>query len=147
MENIDKNKLILQELAQVLRNALDRMKNDKHSSKNAVEAAPIKKPVRHYQRKIQRNISTADNFEQIKVALNVALKCALVKKSEKIVERMARVVQMMMRDRQITLLQLVESLSVPRRTIQLDVALLKRLGVIDRIGPDNGGKWDVRLTW
>lgn len=143
MENIDKNKLILQELAQVLRKALDRMKNDKHSSKNAVEAAPIKKPVRHY----QRNISTADNFEQIKVALNVALKCALVKKSEKIVERMARVVQMMMRDRQITLLQLVESLSVPRRTIQLDVSLLKRLGVIDRIGPDNGGNWEVRLTW
>ena len=87
--------------------------------------------------------SADDELAMIKVALKVAL----IKKGTKVVDRMACIIQMILRNRKVTVPQLVELLSEPRRTIQMSIALLKRIRAIERVGPDNGGEWKVVLKY
>lgn len=56
-------------------------------------------------------------------------------KSEKETERASRAAS------------LAHKLGVSLRTLGVDIALLKKIHAIDRIGPDNGGEWIVQLKW
>ena len=86
-------------------------------------------------------------WAQIKVALKIALKTALIRRSAKVVERMGILLQQLLRDKDITIGVLASLLGASRRTVQEDIAILKSLKVLDRIGPDNGGEWGVLLKW
>jgi predicted HTH transcriptional regulator len=39
--------------------------------------------------------------------------------------------------------QLAERLSITRRTVQRDIAKLKAQGILERVGPDKGGYWNL----
>ena len=88
-----------------------------------------------------------NEVERIKVALKTALKTALIHRSAKVVERMGGVLQQLLRDKNVTIIALASLLGASRRTVQEDIAILKNLKVLDRIGPDNGGEWVVLLKW
>ena len=68
-------------------------------------------------------------------------------KPDKILVRMARIVQMILRNKIETAASLAHKLGVSLRTLGVDIALLKKIHAIDRIGPDNGGEWIVQLKW
>ena len=68
-------------------------------------------------------------------------------KPDKILVRMARIVQMILRNIIETAASLAHKLGVSLRTLGVDIALLKKIHAIDRIGPDNGGEWIVLLKW
>jgi len=88
-----------------------------------------------------------EELEMIKDALKTALKTALMLKTDKILVRMARIVQMILRNKNETAASLAQGLGVSLRTLGVDIALLKKVHAIDRIGPDNGGEWVVLLKW
>ncbi len=92
-------------------------------------------------------ITAEEELDHIKVALKTALKTALIHRSAKVVERMGVLLQQLLRDKDITIVALASLLGASRRTVQEDIAFLKNLKVLDRIGPDNGGEWVVLLTW
>ena len=85
--------------------------------------------------------------EDIKVALKTALKTALIRRPAKVIERMGLLLQQLLRDKDITIVALASLLGASRRTVQEDIAILKNLKVLDRVGPDNGGEWVVLLKW
>ena len=60
---------------------------------------------------------------------------------------MGGVLQQLLRDKNVTIIALASLLGASRRTVQEDIAILKNLKVLDRIGPDNGGEWVVLLKW
>ena len=90
-------------------------------------------------------MTAEEELEHIKVALKTALKTALIHRSAKVVERMGILLQQVLRDNDITIIALASLLGASRRTVQEDIAILKNLKVLDRIGPDNGGEWVVLL--
>ena len=92
-------------------------------------------------------MTAEEELAHIKVALKVALKTALIHRSAKVVERMGILLQQLLRDKDITIVALASLLGASRRTVQEDIAILKGLKVIDRVGPDNGGEWIVQLKW
>ena len=92
-------------------------------------------------------MTAEEELAQIKVALKIALKTALIRRSAKVVERMGILLQQLLRDKDITIGVLASLLGASRRTVQEDIAILKSLKVLDRIGPDNGGEWVVLLKW
>ena len=92
-------------------------------------------------------MTAEEELEHIKVALKTALKTALIHRPVKVVERMGILLQQLLRDKDITIVALASLLGASRRTVQGDIALLKNLKVLDRIGPDNGGEWVVLLKW
>jgi DNA-binding Lrp family transcriptional regulator len=60
---------------------------------------------------------------------------------------MGLLLQQLLRDKDSTIVALASLLGASRRTVQEDIAILKNLKVLDRIGPDNGGEWLVLLKW
>ena len=92
-------------------------------------------------------MTAEEELEHIKVALKTALKTALIRRPAKVVERMGLLLQQLLRDKDITIVALASLLGASRRTVQEDIAILKNLKVLDRIGPDNGGEWVVLLKW
>ena len=92
-------------------------------------------------------MTAEEELEHIKVALKTALKTALIRRPAKVVERMGILLQQLLRDKDITIVALASLLGASRRTVQEDIAILKNLKVLDRIGPDNGGEWVVLLKW
>lgn len=92
-------------------------------------------------------ITAEEELTHIKVALKIALKTALIHRSAKVVERMGVLIQQLLRDKDVTIIALASLLGASRRTVQEDIAILKNLKVLDRIGPDNGGEWVVLLKW
>ena len=92
-------------------------------------------------------MTAEEELEHIKVALKTALKTALIHRPVKVVERMGILLQQLLRDKDITIVALASLLGASRRTVQEDIAILKNLKVLDRIGPDNGGEWVVLLKW
>ena len=91
----------------------------------------------------------------IKSALQIALKVAPEKfmvqkcspKSESVLERRAKIIQHILRDKQITILGLAESLSASLRTLKADVSLLRNIGVLKRMGANKNGSWVVLLDY
>ena len=91
----------------------------------------------------------------IKSALQIALKVAPEKfmvqkcspKSESVLERRAKIIQHILRDKQITILSLAESLSASLRTLKADVSLLRNIGALKRIGANKNGSWVVLLDY
>ena len=92
-------------------------------------------------------MTAEEELEHIKVALKTALKTALIRRPAKVIERMGLLLQQLLRDKDITIVALASLLGASRRTVQEDIAILKNLKVLDRIGPDNGGEWVVLLKW
>ena len=92
-------------------------------------------------------MTAEEELEHIKVALKTALKTALIHRSAKVVERMGILLQQLLRDKDVTIIALASLLGASRRTVQEDIAMLKNLKVLDRIGPDNGGEWVVLFKW
>ena len=90
-------------------------------------------------------MTAEEELKHIKVALKTALKTALTHRSAKVVERMGVLLQQLLRDKNITIIALASLLGASRRTVQEDIAILKNLKVLDRIGPDNGGEWVVMM--
>ena len=86
-------------------------------------------------------------MEMIKAALETALKTALMPKPDKVLVRMAKIVQMILRNKKETVASLAQVLGVSLRTLGVDMALLKTIHAVDRIGPDNGGEWVVLLDY
>jgi predicted HTH transcriptional regulator len=54
---------------------------------------------------------------------------------------------MVLRNKNETAGSLANMLDVSLRTLGVDLALLKKIHALDRIGPDNGGEWAVLLKW
>ena len=94
-----------------------------------------------------RIYTDCEELEMIKTALKTALKTTLMSKPDKILVRMTRIVQMILRNKIETAASLAHKLGVSLRTLGVDIALLKKIHAIDRIGPDNGGEWIVLLKW
>ena len=92
------------------------------------------------------NIRIYTDCEELEM-IKTALKTALMSKPDKILVRMARIVQMILRNKIETAASLAHKLGVSLRTLGVDIALLKKIHAIDRIGPDNGGEWIVQLKW
>lgn len=46
---------------------------------------------------------------------------------------------------QISVAELASGLKLSRRTILKRLALLKEKGIVARIGPNKGGKWQIRV--
>lgn len=97
--------------------------------------------------RIAEVMAAEEELEHIKVALKTALKTALIHRPAKVVERMGILLQQLLRDKDITIVALASFLGASRRTVQEDIAVLKNLKVLNRIGPDNGGEWVVLLRF
>ena len=93
--------------------------------------------------RIAEVMTAEEELEHIKVAL----KTALIHRPAKVVERMGILLQQLLRDKDITIVALASLLGASRRTVQEDIAILKNLKVLNRIGPDNGGEWVVLLRF
>lgn len=50
-----------------------------------------------------------------------------------------------MENENITTSQMAEIINISTRAIEKQLAKLKMIGVIDRVGPDKGGYWKVNL--
>lgn len=94
-----------------------------------------------------RIYTDCEEMEMIKAALETALKTALMQKPDKVLVRMAKIVQMILRNKKETVVSLAQVLGVSLRTLGVDMALLKTIHAVDRIGPDNGGEWVVILDY
>ena len=102
-----------------------------------------------------KNVEPRDNNSNIRIytdceeleMVKTALKTALMSKPDKILVRMAKIVQMILRNKFETAASLAHGLGVSLRTLGVDIALLKKIHAIDRIGPDKGGEWVVLLKW
>ena len=92
-------------------------------------------------------MTAEEELEHIKVALKTALETALIRRPAKVIERMGLLLQQLLRDKDITIVALASLLGASRRTVQEDIAILKNLKVLDRVGPDNGGEWVVLPKW
>ena len=54
-----------------------------------------------------------------------------------------QILQQIMLDSRVRLITISQKLRLPRRTIEDAVARLKSKGVLKRIGPDKGGRWEI----
>lgn len=84
---------------------------------------------------------------QEKVALIGAIDAALaqdgVKKRADLINRWASVLQLLKRDERAPLEKIAESLGISQRSLDGDIATLKRLGLLTREGASVGGAWKV----
>ena len=62
-------------------------------------------------------------------------------KEKKSVVRQRQIVSLIEKDSKLTAERLAELLGVSSRTIQTDLSVLTKAGVIAREGEDNGGEW------
>lgn len=60
--------------------------------------------------------------------------------------RLANILNLMGKNKEITSSELSKILNVTRRTIARDIEELKNKNLIERIGPDKGGHWEVKNT-
>ena len=54
-----------------------------------------------------------------------------------------QILSLLRQDKRLTARQLAEEIGVSSRTIELNIAWLKELGLLRRIGPTKGGSWEV----
>ena len=96
-------------------------------------------------------ITAEEELEQIEIALKIALEIApkrfRVQKSKKIRERMAQIIQCLLRNRRTSIADLVAAMNVSLRTLRADISLLRKIKVLKRIGADKNGSWDVLLDY
>ena len=74
-------------------------------------------------------------------AVGVASFVTMPKKEKKSVVRQRQIVSLIEKDSKLTAERLAELLGVSSRTIQTDLSVLTKAGVIAREGEDNGGEW------
>jgi predicted HTH transcriptional regulator len=96
-------------------------------------------------------VTAEEELEQIEIALKIALEIApkrfRVQKSKKIRERMAQIIQCLLRNRRTSIADLVAAMNVSLRTLRADISLLRKIKVLKRIGADKNGSWDVLLDY
>jgi predicted HTH transcriptional regulator len=98
-------------------------------------------------------VTAEEELEQIELALKIALEIApetgmvqnAKQKTGRILERRARIIQHILRDKQITIFNLSELLATSIRTLKSDMVLLQDIGVLKRIGANKKGSWVVLL--
>ena len=61
----------------------------------------------------------------------------------KLTERQNNVINLVMASPNISGRQMAETLSVSQRTIERDIALLKKMGILKHEGKDNAGVWII----
>ena len=61
----------------------------------------------------------------------------------KLTERQNKVINLVMASPNISGRQMAETLSVSQRTIERDIALLKKMGILKHEGKDNAGVWII----
>ena len=64
--------------------------------------------------------------------------------SLRISPRQKQILEIIQSDDTISATGIAQSLKTPHRTIQRDILRLKQLGLLVRIGPDKGGRWQVK---
>ena len=63
----------------------------------------------------------------------------------KLTERQQKILNLIKESPTITGKQMSETLSVSQRTIERDLSLLKKMGILKHEGKDNAGKWIARI--
>ena len=117
------------------------------SQRTALKTAPTSLGVINGEtREDNSNIRIYTDCEELEM-IKTALKTALMSKPDKILVCMARIAQMILRNKIETVASLAHKLGLSLRTLGVDIALLKKIHAIDRIGPDNGGEWIVLVKW
>ena len=67
------------------------------------------------------------------------------KASKKKIEKAVEIIKMISENPQISIDEMRASLNVTDRTVARYISELKESKVIERIGPDNGGVWKIRI--
>ena len=72
------------------------------------------------------------------------LKTGLVENSENgLVENQSKILEMMIKDPTISKQQISESLGISSTAVDKNIDVLKKKGLLKRVGPDKGGHWKV----
>lgn len=98
------------------------------------------KPV--YARDVEEDVSKTFNKKQVDEAENRNKKDNAVQSAFP-EGRRAEVLRMMKEDEQIGVGVMAEQLGVAKRTILRDIDKLKKMGIVERVGPEKGGRWVV----
>ena len=61
----------------------------------------------------------------------------------KLVENQLRIILLISEDEKITKNRMSEILSISDTAVDKNILKLKSLGIIERVGPDKGGHWEV----
>jgi len=65
------------------------------------------------------------------------------KVGSKLVENQLKIVLLILENEKITKNRLSEILNISNTAVDKDILRLKKLGIIERVGPDKGGHWEV----
>lgn len=60
-------------------------------------------------------------------------------------ERQRKIIELVRKSPSMTAKQMSETLSMSRRTVERDLAVMREMGVIKREGKDNNGKWRLDM--
>jgi len=63
--------------------------------------------------------------------------------TEKVTEKQAEIIHLLGGDPTLTVLELSSMIRMSRKGILENIAKLKRKGLLRRVGPDKGGRWEV----
>jgi len=88
-------------------------------------------------------LTSEEELEEIIVTVREVLKRRSISKSANVVSRMARIIQEMRRDKLISLEALAKNFKLTRRTVDTDVAVLRKLKVIKNSGATRNAQWKV----
>jgi ATP-dependent DNA helicase RecG len=94
---------------------------------------------------VTENVTEKDTIENIDEKLDEKLGERL---GENVTEnREYQILNLIRIDNKISTFQLAEKLNITRRTIHRDLDKLKAKGLLERIGPDKGGYWKVKVAF
>lgn len=65
------------------------------------------------------------------------------KVTEKVTEKEKLVVDLIAKNKDVTIQEIVEKMKTSRKSVNAYIKQLKAKGIIRRIGPDKGGYWEV----
>ena len=83
----------------------------------------------------------------IKVALEKYMVQKSMQTSDKLLHRRAKIIQYILRNKQVTIYDLTEALAASIRTLKSDVAVLRKIGVLKHVGANKNGSWIVLLDF
>ncbi|MFH0856700.1 MAG: winged helix-turn-helix transcriptional regulator [bacterium] len=67
------------------------------------------------------------------------------KLGEKLGENQTMIINLIGEDKYITIPELAKKIKISTTAIENNIAKLKEKGILERIGPDKGGYWEVKL--
>ena len=97
--------------------------------------------------RVVSDVSAEEELRHIKVALEKFMAQKSVQTSDKLLDRRAKIIQYILRDKQVTISDLTEALTASIRTLKSDVAVLRKIGVLKHVGANKNGSWVVLLDF